>query len=72
MRHPGSTLPSEISRRSFLRSASFAARFGHQILIPANEVAKCTDKTCVFNGPVERDVCLVLFIDPRMQATFKR
>lgn len=49
-----------------------AARFGHQILIPASEVAKRTDMACVVDGPVERDACFALFTDPRMQAAFKR
>jgi tRNA(Arg) A34 adenosine deaminase TadA len=49
-----------------------AARFGHQIQIPAAEVAKRTDMTCIVNGPVERDVCFALFTNPKMQETFKR
>ena len=49
-----------------------AARFGHQIQIPAAEVAKRTDMTCIVDGPVERDACFALFTDPRMQETFKR
>jgi tRNA(Arg) A34 adenosine deaminase TadA len=49
-----------------------AARFGHQILIPAAEVAKRTDMVCVVDGPVERDVCFGLFTNPKMQDTFKR
>ncbi|MGA8273452.1 MAG: nucleoside deaminase [Candidatus Sulfotelmatobacter sp.] len=49
-----------------------AARFGHQILIPAAEVARRTDMKCVVDGPVKRDVCFALFTDPKMQATFKR
>lgn len=49
-----------------------AARFGHQILIPAAEVAKRTDLTCVVDGPVERDVCFALFTNPKMQSAFKR
>jgi tRNA(Arg) A34 adenosine deaminase TadA len=49
-----------------------AARFGHQILIPAAEVAKRTDMICVVDGPVERDVCFGLFTNPKMQNTFKR
>jgi tRNA(Arg) A34 adenosine deaminase TadA len=49
-----------------------AARFGHQIQIPAAEVAKRTDMTCIVDGPVERDVCFALFTNPKMQKTFKR
>jgi tRNA(Arg) A34 adenosine deaminase TadA len=49
-----------------------AARFGHQIQIPAAEVAKRTDMTCIVDGPVERDACFALFTNPKMQETFKR
>jgi tRNA(Arg) A34 adenosine deaminase TadA len=49
-----------------------AARFGHQIQIPAAEVAKRTDMTCIVDGPVERDICFALFTNPKMQETFKR
>ncbi|MFZ1007420.1 MAG: nucleoside deaminase [Candidatus Sulfotelmatobacter sp.] len=49
-----------------------AARFGHQIQIPASEVAKRTDMTCIVDGPVERDACFALFTNPKMQETFKR
>jgi tRNA(Arg) A34 adenosine deaminase TadA len=49
-----------------------AARFGHQIQIPAAEVAKRTDMACIVDGPVERDACFALFTNPKMQETFKR
>ena len=49
-----------------------AARFGHQIIIPAAEVAKRTDMRCVVDGPVEEDACLALFTDPRMRRQFDR
>jgi tRNA(Arg) A34 adenosine deaminase TadA len=49
-----------------------AARFGHQILIPAAEIAKRSDMICVVDGPVERDVCFALFTNPNMQKTFNR
>jgi tRNA(Arg) A34 adenosine deaminase TadA len=48
-----------------------AARFCHQILIPAAEVAKRSDMTCIVDGPVERDLCFTLFTNPRMQNAFK-
>jgi tRNA(Arg) A34 adenosine deaminase TadA len=48
-----------------------AARFCHQILIPATEVAKRSDMTCIVEGPVERDLCFALFTNPKMQNTFK-
>jgi tRNA(Arg) A34 adenosine deaminase TadA len=49
-----------------------AAHFGHQIMIPATEVASRTDMTCVVEGPVARDACFALFTNPKMQSTFKR
>jgi tRNA(Arg) A34 adenosine deaminase TadA len=49
-----------------------AMRFGKQIEIPAAEVAKRGDMTCVVDGPVEREVCLALFTDPRMVKTFEK
>jgi tRNA(Arg) A34 adenosine deaminase TadA len=49
-----------------------AARFGHQIHIPAAEVEKRADMRCVVDGPVEHDVCLALFTNPNMQKAFQR
>jgi tRNA(Arg) A34 adenosine deaminase TadA len=40
-----------------------ASRFGHQIHIPATEVAKRGDMTCVVDGPVEEAACLALFTE---------
>src|SRR5579863_2434256 len=48
-----------------------AARFGHQIQIPATEVVKRSDMTCIVDGPIERDACFALFTDPNMQKTFQ-
>jgi guanine deaminase len=48
-----------------------AARFGHQIQIPATELVKRSDMTCIVDGPIERDACFALFTDPNMQKTFK-
>jgi hypothetical protein len=47
------------------------ARFGHQIQIPATELVKRSDMTCIVDGPIERDACFALFTDPNMQKTFK-
>jgi tRNA(Arg) A34 adenosine deaminase TadA len=49
-----------------------AAKFGHQIQIPAAEVARRYDLPCVVDGPVEHEACLALFTDPRMQKQFER
>jgi tRNA(Arg) A34 adenosine deaminase TadA len=53
-------------------SIADASRFGHQIQIPAAEVAKRADMTCVVDGPVEEDVCVALFTDPRMRKTVEK
>jgi len=47
-----------------------ANRFCRQIQIPATEVAKRSDMVCVVDGPLEREVCLAIFEDPRMQKAF--
>jgi tRNA(Arg) A34 adenosine deaminase TadA len=48
-----------------------AAKFGPQLKVPAAEIARRGDLHCIVDGPVERDVCLALFTDPRMQKTFE-
>jgi tRNA(Arg) A34 adenosine deaminase TadA len=47
-----------------------AARYGHEIMISSAEIARRSDMRCVVEGPVEREACLRLFTDPRMQAVF--
>ena len=42
-------------------------KHGYAIL---KEVARRTDLHCVVAGPVEREVCVKLFTDPRMQKAF--
>ena len=49
-----------------------AARFGHQIMIPAAEVARRSDMKCVVDGPVEHERCLALFTNPNMQKAFQK
>ncbi len=44
--------------------------FVSQISIPAKEVAQRTDLHCVVDGPVERELCVKLFTDPRVQKAF--
>ena len=48
-----------------------ANRFTRQIRIPATEVEKRSDMTCVVEGPVERELCLTLFTHPNMQRAFR-
>jgi tRNA(Arg) A34 adenosine deaminase TadA len=49
-----------------------AARYTHQIMIPAAELVKRSDMACVVEGPVEHETCLALFTDPKMQKTFAK
>jgi tRNA(Arg) A34 adenosine deaminase TadA len=66
----GCALWSGLDRLVFGATIADASRFVSQISIPAKEVARRTDLQCVVAGPVEREVCLKLFTDQRMQKTF--
>lgn len=48
-----------------------ANRYCLQIHIPATEVAKRSDMTCVVDGPVLRDLCCSLFTHPNMLKAFR-
>lgn len=61
---------SGLDRLVFGATIADAGRFVSQIAIPAKEVARRTDLHCVVEGPVEREVCVKLFTDPRMQKAF--
>ena len=61
---------SGLDRLGFGATIADAGQFVSQITIPAKEVASRTDMHCVVAGPVEREVCVKLFTDPRMQKTF--
>jgi tRNA(Arg) A34 adenosine deaminase TadA len=61
---------SGLDRLVFGATIADASRFVSQIRIPAKEVARRTDLQCVVAGPVEREVCVKLFTDPRMQKAF--
>jgi tRNA(Arg) A34 adenosine deaminase TadA len=61
---------SGLDRLVFGATIADAGRFVSQIRIPAKEVARRTDLQCVVAGPVEREVCVKLFTDPRMQKAF--
>jgi tRNA(Arg) A34 adenosine deaminase TadA len=61
---------SGMDRLVFGATIADAGRFVSQITIPAKEVARRTDMHCVVAGPVEREVCVKLFTDPRMQKVF--
>lgn len=49
-----------------------AARYTHQIMIPAAELVKRSDMACVVDWPVEHEACLALFTNPKMQKTFAK
>ncbi len=61
---------SGLDRLVFGATIADAGRFVSQISIPAKEVAQRTDMHCVVAGPVEREICVQLFTDPRMQKAF--
>ena len=61
---------SGLDRLVFGATIADGGRFVSQISIPAKEVARRTDLHCVVAGPVEREVCVKLFTDPRMQKAF--
>jgi tRNA(Arg) A34 adenosine deaminase TadA len=61
---------SGLDRLVFGATIADASRFVSQITIPAKEVARRTDLYCMVAGPVEREVCVKLFTDPRMQKAF--
>ena len=48
-----------------------ANRHYNQIRIPAAEVAARGDIQCIVDGPVLRDECYAIFIDPRMQKALR-
>ncbi len=61
---------SGLDRLVFGATIADAGHFVSQISIPAKEVARRSDMHCVVEGPVEREACLKLFTDPRMQKVF--
>lgn len=66
----GCALWSGLDRLVFGATIADAGHFVSQISIPAKEVARRTDLHCVVDGPVERELCVKLFTDPRMQKAF--
>jgi tRNA(Arg) A34 adenosine deaminase TadA len=61
---------SGLDRLVFGATIADASQFVSQISIPAKEVAQRSDMHCAVAGPVEREACLKLFTDPRMQKIF--
>ena len=62
---------SGLDRLVFGATIADAGQFVSKITIPAKEVAQRTDLHCVVAGPVEREICVKLFTDPRMQKAFQ-
>jgi tRNA(Arg) A34 adenosine deaminase TadA len=62
----GCILWAGLDRMVYGATIADAARIGHQIMIPAAEVAKRSDIKCVVDGPIEREACLALFTNPVM------
>jgi tRNA(Arg) A34 adenosine deaminase TadA len=60
-----------LDRVVFGATITDAARFVHQIRVPAAEIAMRSDMKCAVTGPVAQDVCLALFTNPIMQKAFK-
>jgi len=48
-----------------------ASRHCFQIHIPARQVARRADMPCIVDGPVLRDLCVMLFTHPNMQKAFR-
>jgi tRNA(Arg) A34 adenosine deaminase TadA len=49
-----------------------ANRHCQQILIPAKELARRSDLSCVVQGPVLRELCYTLFTHPNMLRAFRK
>jgi tRNA(Arg) A34 adenosine deaminase TadA len=62
----GCILWAGLDRMVYGATIADAARIGHQIMIPAAEVARRSDIKCIVDGPIERDACLALFTNPVM------
>jgi tRNA(Arg) A34 adenosine deaminase TadA len=59
-----------LDRVVFGATIADANRHCRQILIPAREVARRSDMTCVVDGPILRKECNELFTHPNMQKVF--
>jgi len=68
----GCILWAGVDRMVYGATIADAARFGHQIMIPAAEVARRTDIKCIVDGPVERAACVALFTNPAMQKAYEK
>jgi tRNA(adenine34) deaminase len=62
----------KLDRVVFGATIADANRHCLQIRIPAKEVAKRSDMTCVVEGPVLRELCYSLFSHPNMLKAFRR
>jgi tRNA(Arg) A34 adenosine deaminase TadA len=62
---------SEVDRVVYGATIEDAKRHVLQIHIPASEVAKRSDMTCIVDGPVLREECNALFTHPNMLRAFR-
>jgi tRNA(Arg) A34 adenosine deaminase TadA len=59
-----------LDRVVFGATIADANKHCRQILIPAREVARRSDMTCIVDGPILRKECNALFTHPNMQRVF--
>jgi tRNA(adenine34) deaminase len=62
----------ELDRVVYGATIADANRHCLQILIPAEEVARRSDMSCVVDGPVLRELCYSLFTHPHMLKAFRK
>jgi tRNA(adenine34) deaminase len=60
-----------LDRVIFGATIADANRYCLQIQVPARELARRSDMTCVVEGPVLRELCNTLFTHPSMQKAFR-
>jgi hypothetical protein len=60
-----------LDRVVFGATIADANRYCLQIHLPAEELARRADMSCVVVGPVLRDLCNTLFAHPKMQRVFR-
>jgi tRNA(adenine34) deaminase len=60
-----------LDRVIFGATIADANRYCLQIQVPARELARRSDMSCVVEGPVLRELCNTLFTHPNMQKAFR-
>jgi tRNA(Arg) A34 adenosine deaminase TadA len=67
----GNALWARLDRVVFGATIADGNRHCIQIRVPARQVARRADMTCVVDGPVLRELCCTLFTHPNMQRAFR-